>query len=61
MENNESMKSILVMLIKVLIFIISVGLVMKGQRNIGFQGLGMMMIGLGGILSLLYVYNKAHK
>lgn len=61
MENNENMKSILVMLIKVVIFIISIALVMKGQRNIGFQGLTMMMIGLGGILGLLYVYNKAHQ
>lgn len=61
MENNEQMKDILIVLLKIVIFIGSVALVMIGQRNIGFQGLGTMLVGLAGILSLLYVYNKAHQ
>ncbi len=61
MENNESLKNIIVIIIKLVIFIGSVALVVIGQRNIGFQGLGTMMIGLVGILSLLYLYNKAHQ
>ena len=61
MDNTEQIKDILMMLLKIVIFIGSIVLVVAGQRNIGFQGLGMMMVGLGGVLGLLYVYNKAHQ
>lgn len=55
------MENIFGILIKIVIFIVSLGLIIVGQRNIGYPGLGMMMVGLVGILSLLYVYNKAHQ
>lgn len=33
-------------------------LIMTGQRNVGPGGLLVMLAGLGGILILLYLYNK---
>ncbi|NLI89910.1 MAG: hypothetical protein GX366_05835 [Epulopiscium sp.] len=48
-------------LLRLIIFIISIYLVVHGQKNIGFQGLATMLVGLAGILGLLFVYNKAHQ
>lgn len=45
-------------LICLLIFAGSMALIVTGQRNIGPAGLFMMIIGLAGILILLYLYNK---
>lgn len=44
-----------------LVFIISMFLIMSGQRNIGPSGLLIMLIGLVGILLLLYLYNKNYQ
>lgn len=55
------MNKTLEILLKVVIFVVSVSLVTIGQRNIGFQGLTLMLIGLAGILGLLFLYNKAHQ
>ncbi len=41
-----------------LIFIASMAFVVMGQRRIGPLGLLVMLIGLAGILLLLYLYNK---
>lgn len=35
-----------------------IGLVIIGHRNISYEGLFTMLIGLGGILVLLYFYNR---
>lgn len=43
------------------IFIVSIYLVIKGNRIDGYQGLWIMLIGLGGLLSELYVYNKGYQ
>lgn len=40
------------------VFIVSMALIVSGQRNIGPAGLLGMLIGLAGILLLLYLYNK---
>ncbi len=45
-------------LLYLLVFIVSMALIITGQRNIGPIGLLIMIIGLAGILSLLYLYNK---
>lgn len=41
-----------------LIFILSMMLIVMGQRNIGPAGLLTMIAGLAGILLLLYLYNR---
>lgn len=48
----------IIKLIYLLIFIGSMALIVIGQRNIGPVGLLTMIIGLAGILILLYLYNK---
>lgn len=48
----------LVRIIYLMIFVLSMTLIITGQRNIGVTGLVCMLIGLVGILVLLYLYNK---
>ncbi len=45
-------------LLSVAVFIVGVALVMIGQRMIGPAGLSIMLVGLAGILLLLYLYNR---
>lgn len=51
----------LIRLLYLLIFIVSMMLIVTGQRSIGPAGLFIMLIGLGGILLLLYLYNKKYQ
>lgn len=44
-----------------IIFIVSMVLITSGQRDIGPGGLIIMLIGLAGILLLLYLYNKKYQ
>ncbi len=48
-------------LIVFLFLILFIWLVFKGQATKGYGGLAMILIGLGGILSELYLYNKKYK
>lgn len=48
----------IIRLLYVLVFVICMALIVYGQRNIGPTGLLIMLIGLAGILFLLYLYNK---
>ncbi|MBD5547840.1 MAG: hypothetical protein HDQ97_10640 [Lachnospiraceae bacterium] len=48
----------IIKLIYILIFIGSMALIVTGQRRIGPAGLMIMLVGLAGILILLYLYNK---
>lgn len=45
-------------LLSIAVFIASVALVAIGQRMIGPVGLTIMLVGLAGILLLLYLYNR---
>lgn len=46
---------------KLVCLIVCLGLVIIGQKSIGYTGLLTMIIGLGGILLLLYFYNRQYK
>lgn len=48
-------------LLYLFIFIVSIVLIVTGQRNIGPAGLLTMLVGLAGILVLLYLYNKKYQ
>lgn len=48
-------------LLYLLIFIGCIVLVVTGQRTIGPGGLGVMLVGLAGILLLLYHYNNKYQ
>ncbi len=48
-------------LLYLLVFIVSIVLIVTEQRNIGPAGLLTMLVGLAGILVLLYLYNKKYQ
>ncbi len=58
---NERTKSIITAVVALVFFIICVALVVIGQKNVGVQGLMVMLLGLAGLLFLLYRYNKKYK
>ncbi|MEG0664526.1 MAG: hypothetical protein RR483_05460 [Clostridia bacterium] len=52
------MNSIIKKLIALICFILFMGLIIYGQSNKGIEGLGIMLIGLAGLLVMLYLYNR---
>lgn len=42
-------------------FIVSMGLIIYGQRTVGYGYLALEVIGLIGILFVVYCYNKQYK
>lgn len=58
MEEN---KKWIVVLINAVIFIACMALVIVGQRRIEAAGLVMQLVGLVGILVLIYLYNKKYQ
>lgn len=57
-DKSSTLIATLTKIIGIVFFIVSVCLVIFGQKDIGYFGLGMMLFGLAGILLLLYLYNK---
>lgn len=47
--------------IMVSIFIVSIILTFVGQRHIGYAGLALEAVGVAGVLTVLYLYNRAYK
>ncbi|HIQ96016.1 MAG TPA: hypothetical protein IAB26_05570 [Candidatus Limivivens merdigallinarum] len=58
---DEKRKQILSVIVQVIIFIICLVLVIIGQRNVGPQGTLVMILGLAGLIGLLYHYNRKFK
>lgn len=58
---DEKTKKIVSGIIYLIIFIASLTLVIVGQRNVGLQGTLVMLVGLAGLIFLLYRYNKKYK
>lgn len=48
-------------IVYLIVFVLSIVLIITGQRSIGPVGLVFMLIGLVGILFLLYLYNKKYQ
>lgn len=44
----------------ILVFVLCMGLIIYGQRTVGIKQLGLMVVGLGGILGMLYFYNRGY-
>ena len=57
-ENNNHLW---IKLICVVLFLLFLFLVIFGQKQIGYAGLTMMIVGLSGILFLLFLYNRKHQ
>lgn len=49
------------LILKVVIFFVCMGLIIWGQRTVGYVYLTAQLVGLAGLLGLLYVYNKAYR
>jgi len=54
------MKAKMPILIKVVLFIFCLALIIVGQKTVGKLELGLMLIGLAGLLGLLYDYNRKY-
>ena len=58
---GEKMKKIGAITILIGVFIISIVLTVVGQRNVGPAGLLTMLVGLAGLIFLLWFYNRQYK
>ncbi|MEH7306108.1 DUF6903 family protein [Neobacillus drentensis] len=54
------MKANIIVVIKIAVFIICLALIIIGQKTAGKLELGIMLIGLAGLLGLLYDYNRKY-
>ncbi len=48
-------------ILSILVLLVCLAMVVLGQRNVGYQGLVIQLLGLAGLLVLLYVYNRKHR
>lgn len=55
------MSNIIRNVIMVIVFIVCLALIVTGQKNISAMGLAMELIGLVGLLTLLFLYNRRYK
>lgn len=58
---NEYTKKLLVGILVAIVFVVCVAMVIVGHRNIGLAGLGVQMLGLAGLIVLLWLYNRQYK
>lgn len=58
---EDRMKEKIIGLVLVLCFILSVGLIISGQKNISMTGFTYEIIGLVGLLAVLFVYNRKYR
>lgn len=58
---GENGKKLLIGIIVAVVFVVCIALVIIGQKNIGPQGLLMMLLGLAGLIVLLWLYNRKYK
>ena len=56
MENN-AVKNI----IMAILFFVFLGLIIVGQKTVSLTNLGIEIVGLAGLLTLLYIYNRKYK
>lgn len=58
---NEYTKKVIVGILVAIIFCVCIALVVIGQRNVGLQGLLRELIGLAGLVALLWLYNRQYR
>ena len=58
---NEQLKKVLIGVLVALVFCACIVLVIVGQRHIGLAGLGLELLGLAGLIFLLWLYNRQYK
>lgn len=58
---NDTTKKIIVGILVAIVFCVCVALVIVGHRNVGLQGLIVELIGLAGLIFLLWLYNRQYR
>ena len=58
---NEYTLRKLKILLAVVLLAVFVALIVIGQQTVSWASFGLMMIGLVGMLALLYIYNRRHR
>ncbi len=58
---NETAKKIIVGLFVAILFCVCMALVIVGHRNIGLHGLLTELVGLAGLIFLLWLYNRQYR
>lgn len=58
MEGN---KKWIMIFVNAALVVLCLALVIVGQRNVSVSGLGLQLLGLAGILLLLYLYNRKYQ
>lgn len=58
---NETTKKIIVGILVAIVFCVCMALVIVGQRNVGLQGLITELVGLAGLIFLLWLYNRQYR
>lgn len=58
---NEQVKKLVIGILVAVVLCVCIALVIVGQRHIGLAGLGMEMLGLAGVLVLMWLYNRQYK
>ncbi|WHY00184.1 hypothetical protein [Neobacillus sp. DY30] len=54
------MKAAIIVILKIIALIICLTLILIGQKTVGKFELGIMLLGLAGLLGLLYDYNRKY-
>lgn len=55
------MNKVAKIVINIVMFILFLSMIIIGQKNIGIQGLCIMLVGLIGLLTQLFLYNKKNR
>lgn len=55
------MKEKILNLVLVICFILSVSLIIVGQKNVSIAGFANEIIGLAGLLAVLFIYNRKYR
>jgi len=61
MKLPEDPRATLVIVAKALFFVACLAAVIIGQRTVGWWNLALMLAGLGGLLALLWSYNRRYQ
>lgn len=56
MENN-----IIKNIVMIILFFVFLGMIIIGQKTVGLSNLGLELVGLAGLLALLFVYNRTYR
>jgi hypothetical protein len=54
------MKTTIAVILKLIVLILCLSLIIIGQKTVGKLELGMMLLGVAGLLGLLYDYNRKY-